>query len=121
MFKPTPNPPEAPSVSPYDSLDPTKLNEAAERALDHHLGPKPGTQRFADTRPSTLFIVSPDATTETLLTNAYETLASANVMACDLAFELEGSRRHFALAIQQMVELGQLLVNRALDLENPVH
>ena len=63
--------------------------------------------------------MSPDATTETLLTNAYETLASVNAMACDLAFGLEGSRRHVALAIQQMVELGQLLVSRALDLEVP--
>ncbi|VVO14219.1 DUF6124 family protein [Pseudomonas fluorescens] len=121
MFKLSPNPPATPSISPYDALDPTRLNEAAERALDHHLGPKPDPQRFADTRPSALFSVSPDASNETLLANAYETLTSASVMAGDLAFDLEGSRRHVALAIQQMVELGQLLVNRALDLENPVH
>lgn len=53
-----------------------------------------------------------------LLANAYQTLASANAMACDLAFDLDGSRRHVALAIQQMIELGQLLVNRVLDVEH---
>ena len=36
MVKITPNPPENPSVSPYDSLDSSKLHEAAERALDYH-------------------------------------------------------------------------------------
>lgn len=82
--------------------------------------PNPPETSSADTQPCTLFSVSPDATTETLLTNAYETLASVNALACDLAFDLEGSRRHVALAIQQMVELGQLLVSRALDLEVPV-
>lgn len=57
----------------------------------------------------------PDLDNETLLAHASETLASLNVMASDLAFELEGTRRHVALAIQQMISLGELLVNRALD------
>jgi hypothetical protein len=52
---------------------------------------------------------------ERLLAHASETLASVNVMATDLAFELEGSRRQVALAIAQMISLGQLLVNRVLD------
>ena len=39
MFKATPNPPEANDVSPYDPLNPKKLNEAADRALDHYLNP----------------------------------------------------------------------------------
>ncbi len=46
---------------------------------------------------------------ESLLANLSETLASANVMANDLAFELEGSGRHFALGLQQLIELGQML------------
>jgi len=36
-------------------------------------------------------------------------------MVNDLAFELEGSRRHVALGIQQLIELGSLLANRVLD------
>ncbi|WP_251032029.1 DUF6124 family protein, partial [Pseudomonas fluorescens] len=48
-----------------------------------------------------------------------ETLASVNAMASDLAFELDGSRRHVVLGIQQMVELSELLANRALDIAVP--
>jgi hypothetical protein len=55
-----------------------------------------------------------------VLTSLSETLASANAMASDLAFELEGSRRHVALGIQQLIELGTLLANRALDDIEPV-
>jgi hypothetical protein len=39
MFKVTPNPPATDTTSPYESLDSKKLHEAAERALDHYLGP----------------------------------------------------------------------------------
>ena len=38
---------------------------------------------------------------ECLLANLSETLASVNVMANELAFDLEGARRSFALGIQQ--------------------
>ncbi|WP_095110231.1 DUF6124 family protein [Pseudomonas sp. Irchel 3E20] len=114
MFKPTPNPPEDLSVSPYASADSPRFHEAAERALDFHL--RPDTPRPCP--PETLFSVVPDTHAETLLANAYQTLTSANAMACDLAFDLDGSRRHVALAIQQMIELGQLLVNRVLDVEH---
>ncbi|SFX59132.1 hypothetical protein SAMN03159309_02065, partial [Pseudomonas sp. NFACC36] len=44
---------------------------------------------------------------------------SADAMISDLAFELEGSRRHVALGIQQLIELGGLLANRALDNGDP--
>jgi hypothetical protein len=37
-------------------------------------------------------------------------------MLSDLAFDLEGSRRHFALGVQQMIELSEMLANRALDI-----
>ena len=56
-----------------------------------------------------------DLDTECLLANLSETLSSANAMVSDLAFDLEGSRRHVALGIQQLIELGGLLANRALD------
>ena len=57
--------------------------------------------------------------TESLLANLSETLASADAMVNDLAFELEGSRRHVALGIQQLIELSSLLANRALDNVDP--
>jgi hypothetical protein len=61
MIKPTPNPPEDPATSPYESLDSKKLHEAAERALDHHLGTPPPKIHLADARKGQLFIVAPDA------------------------------------------------------------
>jgi hypothetical protein len=107
MFKITPNPPED---------DSEKLNEAADRALAFDLGPKP---KKTNPSPGQLFTVVDEADMECLLANLSETLASVNAMASDLAFELEGSRRHFALGIQQMVELSELLANRALDIAAP--
>ncbi|CAH0255731.1 DUF6124 family protein [Pseudomonas brassicacearum] len=58
--------------------------------------------------------------TECLLTNLSETLACANATISDLAFELEGSRRHVALGVQQLIELSELLANRVLDEWVPV-
>ncbi|TVT83210.1 DUF6124 family protein [Pseudomonas sp. H3(2019)] len=66
-------------------------------------------------RPSPVFTVTPNIDTETLLIHASETLASLNAMTTDLAFELEGAHRNVALGIQQMIGLGELLVNRALE------
>ncbi|VVO29420.1 DUF6124 family protein [Pseudomonas fluorescens] len=110
MIKVTPDPPETESTSPYDSLDPGKLHKAAERALDYHL-PSSDKPKL-DPQSANIFTV---IDTERLLANLSETLASANAMASDLAFELEGSQRHLALGIQQMIALGELLANRALD------
>ena len=67
-----------------------------------------------------LFTVNPHQNTETLLVNASETLASLNALTCGLAFELNGAQRGVLLAIQQMIELGQLLVERALEQISPV-
>ena len=63
-----------------------------------------------------LFTVSPDVTSETLLIQASETLASLNAVTTDLAFELEGAHRHKLLATQQLIVLGELLVERVLAL-----
>jgi hypothetical protein len=41
MFKATPNPPETDPTSAHTGLDPQKLDEAAKRALDYYLDPKP--------------------------------------------------------------------------------
>jgi len=104
----------AADVSPYESLDSKKLSDAANRALDHYLTPP--IEEPADKKThSTMFIVAPDVDDESLLAHACETLASLNVMASDLAFALEGSTRSSALAIQQMVSLAELVVNRVLD------
>ena len=105
MFKVTPNPPQ----NPIDA----KLHAAAQRAIDHYLHPSDGAEPA--TRPgSNLFSVSPDVDTETLLTNAAETLASANEMVSNLAFELEGSQSAVALGIQQLIELADERVSAAL-------
>ncbi|SCZ15075.1 DUF6124 family protein [Pseudomonas sp. NFACC37-1] len=117
MFKATPNPPETASSSAHAGLDPQKLDEAAKRAIDHYLDPKPQAKKKQPS--SQLFSVAESADTETLLANLSETLASASAMLGDLTFDLEGSRRHFALGIQQMIELSELLANRALDIVDP--
>ncbi|WP_339498341.1 DUF6124 family protein [Pseudomonas canadensis] len=65
---------------------------------------------------ATLFTLAPDISPETLLIQASETLASLNAMTTDLAFELEGASRHKLLASQQLILLGELLVERVLVL-----
>lgn len=113
MIKPTPNPPEQEATSPYESFDSKKLHEAAERALDHHLGTAPDKQ--SKRRNGALFIVAPDLHTETLLANASEDLLSISAIAADLADGVEGSRRSVALALSRMADGVHLLVERALD------
>ena len=66
-----------------------------------------------------LFTVNPYENTETLLVNASETLSSLNALTCNLAFDLDTSQRAIMLGIQQMAELGQLLVDRALEQVSP--
>ena len=119
MIKNSPNPPITDSTSPYDSFEPNKLHEAAERALDFHLPPSSDIKPKPNPPSPHIFTIIDGIDTERLLVNLSETLASANAMVSDLAFGLEGSRRHFALGIQQMIELGELLANRALDNVDP--
>ncbi|EJN17382.1 MULTISPECIES: DUF6124 family protein [Pseudomonas] len=118
MFKPTPNPPITDPASPYESLDSKKLNEAAERALDYHL--KPAAQIMATTNePERMFLANPAYNTESLLANACESLGSATVMLSDFAALLEGTHRKTLLGIAQVVMLGELAVNQALDNVEP--
>lgn len=65
--------------------------------------------------PVVLFSVIDGLSTEDLLVNLTETLASAHALTCDFAFELEGSRREGALGIAQLIEVGRLLADRVLD------
>ena len=114
MIKPTPNPPETDPASPYESPDSKQLHEAAERALN------PAANIMATPhKPSTMFTINPDIDTESLLAHACESLASANVMSNDLAGFLEGSHRNTLLGIAQVIMLGELAVNRALDRLDP--
>ncbi|MFJ7793584.1 DUF6124 family protein [Pseudomonas sp. NPDC096950] len=107
MFKPTPNPPET-----------ENLQKAADRALDEYITLSARLNATAR-KPSTLFMVAPDSKTENLLAHASESLASANVMACDFADVLKGSQRSTMLGIAQNIMLGELAVNQALDNLDP--
>lgn len=98
---------------PLRDYAPEKLQEAADRVLDQYLKPEDSK---SEPKPSVqLFTVADGIDTEVLLANLSETLASANAMLNDLAFDQDGSRRHVALGVAQMIELGMLLANKCLD------
>jgi hypothetical protein len=65
--------------------------------------------------PNAMFRVNPQTDTESLLANACESLASASVMLSDFAGMLEGPHRNTLLGIAQVVMLGELAVNQALE------
>jgi hypothetical protein len=118
MFKVTPNPPETEDGSPDTSIDRQKLHEAADRALDDYI--KLSARINATARkPNAMFVIAPGIDTESLLAHACESLASARVVADDFAGCLEGSQRNTMMAIAQMIMLGELAVNRALDNIDP--
>jgi hypothetical protein len=93
MLKITPDPPDTESLSARVNATPRK--------------------------PSRTFMIAPDLDTETLLAHACESLASANVMASDFATLLEGTQRSTMLGIAQIIMLGELAVNQALDNLDP--
>ncbi|WP_131107325.1 DUF6124 family protein [Pseudomonas sp. Sample_10] len=113
MSKPTTTPPVS-----DDPIDPQKLHEAADRALDDYINL---SFRINATgrKPSTMFVIAPDIDTESLLAHASESLASASVLASDFAAGLSGTQRNTMLAIQQIIMLGELAVNGALDNIDP--
>ncbi|MGX1172027.1 DUF6124 family protein [Pseudomonas sp. R151218B TE3479] len=113
MFKATPNPPQNGHRSRVEAQEEKKLEDAATRALDYYLKPKPSDPPEID--KSQLFIVAPHIDTETLLANASEDLLSISTIAADLADDVDDSRRSIALAISRMADGVQLLVERALD------
>lgn len=118
MFKVTPNPPGIDPASPYETIDSKSLDEAADRDLDYQLKPDIPIMDIPRT-PGTMFIVNPELDTATLLAHACESLASANVMTMDLADHMNGPRRNSLLGIAQVIMLGELAVNRALDQLTP--
>lgn len=122
MIKPTPNPPEADPTAQFESPDPKKHEEAVKRALDFYLDPAAhlAVAKATPRRLDDMFIVNPDIDIETLLGHACESLASANVMAMDLADHMDGPSRNSLLGIAQVIMLGELAVNRALDQLDPI-
>ncbi len=123
MKKPTPNPPvvetDTDRTSPYASIDTKKLHEAAERALDDYLNPAAHIMATPYT-PDQMFFANSKADTESLPANASESLSSATIMLGDFAALLEGTHRKTLLGIAQVVMLGELAVNQALDNVEPV-
>jgi hypothetical protein len=115
MIKPTPNPPLADPASPYESPDSKKFHEAAERALDHYLGPPSPDLMAAPYTPNTLYMANPNADTESLLADASETLGSATVMLNNHAATVEGTHRKTVQGIAQVVMVAEMAVNRLLD------
>ncbi|NVZ41620.1 hypothetical protein HX786_26345 [Pseudomonas sp. 21615526] len=107
MIKDSPNPP------PHTD----RLQEAAYRAIHHYLKPdaQPQPPEPTELPFDGLFTVRTDLDTETLLTNASQDLASINVIAAHLAFEVDGTQRNVALGICRMLEGVQMLVDKALD------
>lgn len=79
----------------------------------------PHNPAMSNRRRNPLFTTVPTANNETFLAHASETLASASVMASELAFILSGPKRNLVLGIEQMIALAELSVNRVLDNVDP--
>jgi hypothetical protein len=109
MFKVTPNPPDTDPTTPSEISDSNPPHESHDRI------PSAADIRATPRKLCTMFTVNPDLDDETLLAHACESLASANVMAMDLADRMEGSCRNTLLGIAQVITLGELAVNRVLD------
>ena len=117
MFKVTPNPPDTDPTSPYEP-DSKTLNEAAERALAFNF-PSTADIKATPRRPSHLFTVDPEATTETLVVYLVETLASVDVMVHQLVDHLDGGSRNALLGISNSVMLAEITAIRVLDQIDP--
>ncbi|MFJ2463280.1 DUF6124 family protein [Pseudomonas sp. NPDC087615] len=114
MIKSTPHPPVTDPASPYESPHSKKFHDAAERALDHYLNPAAAIMASTQ-EPEAMYFANPKYNTESLLANASETLGSASEMLNNFAAMLDTSHRKTALGIAQVVMLGELAVNQALD------
>jgi hypothetical protein len=121
MFKVTPNPPHTNPV-PYDAsldLDPKKLKEAADRALNFYLNPGALKEPIPPRKSGSIFTIDPAVDDETLLVHTYESLASASVMASEIASSMDGPQRGMMLMLQRVITMGELAVNRVLDNHTP--
>ncbi|EZI27184.1 DUF6124 family protein [Pseudomonas extremaustralis] len=82
--------------------------------------PPPSSSTNIDPPPEIIFTVRAGLSTEAALSNASEMLESATVCAYDCAEHLDGQHRKQVLAVVQMIEIAQLLVDDALNRECPV-
>ncbi|CAI8794342.1 hypothetical protein KKQ10_10585 [Pseudomonas sp. MG-9] len=112
MFKITPNPPHTDPIPHDPALESQKTKEATDRALDYYLRPE-ALVAPPKTRP--IYLVDPTLDDETLLVEACESLSSAKAMAGNIANSVSGPERKPLLALQQLIMLNELLVNRLLD------
>jgi hypothetical protein len=101
MIKDSPNPP----------LNSAPLHADAHRAINSN----PTRSAESTLSADGLFTVRTDLDAETLLANASQDLTSVQVLAANLAFEVDGAARDVALGICRMLEGIQLLVDRTLD------
>ncbi|CAN7666006.1 DUF6124 family protein [Pseudomonas sp. LjRoot277] len=62
----------------------------------------------------------PDANTEALTIQTYETFSTVSILLLDLAESLDDKPRHLAMAIYQLSELGLMLVERSLENETAI-
>ena len=116
MDKLIPDPPlDTPLEEAIRADDQIKTREAIKRALDFYLSPESLKPR----QPSTMFRIQPNIDTESLLAHACESLASASTLTGNFADQLGRPERNTALAIQQIIMLAELAVNRALDRVDP--
>ena len=113
MLKTTPTPPHTDPASPSENPNPENHHEPTDRI------PSAADIRATPRKPCRMFIVDPELDTESLLAHACESLASANVMTLDLADRTQGTSRNTLLGIAQVIMLGELAVNRALDRLDP--
>ncbi|WP_025110372.1 DUF6124 family protein [Pseudomonas sp. H1h] len=115
MFKITPNPPHTDPIPHAPALDPQKVKEATDRALDYYLKPEDlgAPQNSSRFRP--VYLVDPTLYDETLLVEASESLSYAHAVAGNIANSIGGPERKPLLALQQLIMLNELLVNRLLD------
>ncbi|GGK09585.1 hypothetical protein SAMN04490189_2382 [Pseudomonas koreensis] len=120
MFKVTPNPPDTEPAPHNSANEAQRMKEAADRAIGFYLDPKLRKSAEPARKPSTIFLIDPAVDNETLLVHACESLASASIMASDLAGFIDGPQRNSLLGIQQVIMLGELAVNRVLDNLAPI-
>lgn len=115
MFKVTPNPPDTDPI-PYDAaLEPQKIKEATERAINFYLNPSALKTSKPTRKTGKIYLIDPTVDDETLLVEAYESLSSASDMARDLADSIDSPHRKKMLILQQVIMLSELVVSRVLD------
>ncbi|MBY8957125.1 hypothetical protein J1G18_07490 [Pseudomonas sp. MIS38] len=115
MFKVTPNPPDTDPI-PYDpALEPQKIKEATDRAINFYLNPGALKISIPSRKSNRIFLIDPTVDEETLLVEACESLAAATDMARDIGDAVDQSQRRAMLMLHQVIMLSELIVNRVLD------